>query len=273
MPKDSKKLNLITTLNTLLVLFAVLTPAVYLIGVHSYQGEMDAYGVSTNTFSISVYETYVYAFYTIGFFINYCTNGFVTYLNNAYHLMYVFTLLMLGTAIGLKKVPFKQWLKSKLTDRSNKVLNYFSDLAIKYHWNNHALTAVIAIAILSFYLLISAVLLLALFSILWFHIPGAAYDKTHSNTEAAIAYNSLNNCCPKNEKSKWSSCRTLTSKDGQVIYEGILVAHQGDYVGFYSEKGSFVTQIPSGAQIVTKLKSQQCPSEESEDSSTKPPLN
>lgn len=89
-------------------------------------------------------------------------------------------------------------------------------------------------------------------SIFWVALPSAAYRKGRSVSDDKIDTYLKEGCVVK-ENEIWGNCYSLKSRNNEIIYTGILVAHTNDFVAFFTEHGSFVRKFPNGAVIVNEL--------------------
>jgi hypothetical protein len=58
--------------------------------------------------------------------------------------------------------------------------------------------------------------------------------------------------CHFEQNKRWSNCKTLQSRDGKVIYEGILIANSDTRIAFFTQAGAIIAEVPRGASIINK---------------------
>ncbi|WP_444933046.1 hypothetical protein [Microbulbifer sp. JTAC008] len=242
---SEKKANQI---NLFLAYLAVLTPAGYLVGLSFYQGKLAALGVSTEVFPLAVQDAYVSAYYAIGYLLIAVSSICSDFLKLIFSWpRIIYTLIAFCSFIGLC-----YWIiKSK--KRSNSKLKRFLWLQIKkiisyLHWKNNDFTKAVGIAGLASYGILSILYVLAFIAVFWFAIPAASYYRG-LDYGASIRSNYLESGCHIGDDDFWGNCHTVNSKDGKLIFKGILVVHAKDHVAFFHDGGSIVMKIPEGANI------------------------
>ncbi len=245
----------IKRINLLLAYLAVLTPAGYLVGLSFYQGRLAAFGVSADAFPLAIQDTYVSAYYAIGYFLLAVSSVFTDFLNTIFSWpKVIYTLGVISSFIGLcywmikrKKSPdskIKQWLRI----RTKELISYL-------HWENNDFTKAVGIAGLASYGVLSILYVLAFLAIFWFMVPAIAYYRGLDNGED-IRSKYLESGCHIADDAYWGNCHKLNDKDGTLILKGILVVHTKEHVAFFHDGGSIVMGIPQGSSITRDFRQQ-----------------
>ncbi|MCC4833831.1 hypothetical protein LMH66_14400 [Shewanella sp. 10N.7] len=239
-------------LNLFLAYLGVLTPAGYLIGLSYYQGKLSAFGISSETFPLSVQDTYVSAYYAIGYSllaIGSVVGEFIELIFSWPSIIY--TISVVFGFIGLCYYSIKKKKKTPL-----KSMNYFMEkckgLISYFHWKNNDFTKAVGIAGLASYGVLSILYALLFLAIFWFAIPAVAYYKGSENA-VKIRDDYLENGCHVDDKAFWGNCQKLQTKNREHILEGILIVHSKEHVAFFNKEGSFVLKIPQGARVIKEL--------------------
>ncbi|MES9902459.1 MAG: hypothetical protein ABW168_07225 [Sedimenticola sp.] len=253
MDKQNKSNFSIKNIPLIIAAIGLLAPAGYIIGVSYYQGVLTAYGVSPDSFPITAHDVYVAAYYAIGLLLLEITRiiGYVFKLvitpPGVYWLVAGLLALILFVYMLIKRLSLPRSTKSEC------ILKVVRKLLAYLHWDNNAFSKAVGVTSLLSYGVFTILSVLMMLAILWFFIPMAAHYEGRDVTRKTIDIYLEKGCVVK-ENEIWSNCKTLLSKDNKAIYTGILVAHSSDYLAFFTEKGSFVLKIPSGAVIVNGLR-------------------
>ncbi len=238
-------------LQTFAVVATLITPYAYLLGISYNQGYLEAFGVSADFTSKGVADVYVDAYVAFGAILN----DVVLFFLNLTWKNYLGIFLILVT-IFLVSLNFDSTLKevrSKLKKIKCPKLKY---LWSKLHPEKNSTTkAIIYSAVLSYLgsLLISLLLVVLIF---WWGLPLWAINKGKVSAEAKInTYLESEKKCGFSEKTSWNSCVKIIDKDNkEVLYEGILVAKNGNEVAVFNEKGSTILKLDNQALIVKARK-------------------
>ena len=84
----------------------------------------------------------------------------------------------------------------------------------------------------------------------WVLVPHLAYQVGVDSARNHVdKYLDQEKGCVVVENKRWGRCKTLLSKDGKVIYEGLLITHSNNLIAFVTKEGSFVTTFPQGGVI------------------------
>jgi len=235
-------------LSFIIAYMAVLAPTGYVIGINFYIGGMAEYGISTSSFPLDIQQTYVYAYYAVAIIlagIKEWVEGVFFTLTSWPGNLFSTLLLALLTIIfyliikrhEIKHRFFSEWE----IEAGKKVTSYLSTET------NDLSRAMTVTGIITMFAVGIFVILFGLFSI-W---AASAALGAHAGKEFAIEKRNeyLEKGCFYKEDSLWSNCRQLVSDEGDILLEGILVFHNGDYIAFFNKDGSFTKHIPPTATI------------------------
>lgn len=239
--KEKSRINLIVLL--LSVTGVVLTLSGYIIGIAFYQGLLSAYGVSFMSFETATEDLYLHAF----FYLTFVWIDVMGYLADSVRLAKGVNLLswLYLVFIGVLTVLLVTVLIIKVAPQYKKTVKGLTDKVEKLYLFLYAEFKKISFLMVIF---VGPVLLMAV----WVLVPLNAHERGKKLSGIAIT-ELLEKGCFIKEGKRWSNCKTLKDKDGNVIYEGILVGQSKGKVAFMTKEGSFVTKIPKGAVIENRL--------------------
>ncbi|MCL6416396.1 hypothetical protein MIB92_12105 [Aestuariirhabdus sp. Z084] len=233
----------------LLAALTLLAPAGYLIGLNYYVGRLSALGVNGSVFPFSMQDAYVYAYYTIGFWLHELSISLREFLvsllvwpNNLLTVAVISALT--AFFYGLIKL-IRLAKKDKLTPFFHK---YFSVLSF-LHWGNNDFSKSVSIVGLTSYTLSSILLALVYLFALWFIFPTMAYKTGVAKTEK-MRLEYLEKGCYQNADTQWNNCHKLISANGEEMYEGILISQSSEYIALFTKKGSMVMRTPAASVVV-----------------------
>lgn len=243
--------NFFTKTNLFIAVFGILPAAGYLVGISYYQGRLSAYGVSSDTFPLALQDIYVEAFWAVGLWLLTIATEIIAILKKLttppglyWSVVTILTITYISYILIKYKSPIRLFLREKLKP-VKKMIDYLD-------WERNAFSKAVGITSLFSYSLISILWVVTMISICWVGLPLAAYYKGRDNTTTAInSY--LEKGCHIGDGEKWSNCKSLQTRDGKQIFEGILVAHTNDYVAFFNKTGSLVARFPDDGVVVSKL--------------------
>jgi len=248
--EEAKRQRKISKVNLALAVIGLVAPAGYLVGLSYYQAVLSSYGVSSDSFPLQTQDAYVMAYYAI-FHLLLVVTKFVSAIFEILFIEHlVWTLVGLTTLVTI----FYLILRPKLEDTKNntKIKKVFKSIFEYLHWDNNTLTRAITVVGVIFYWLMSVLLIVSALSAFWIALPLASYHKGKD-----IALEDIKtfreNGCEKKDQEIWTNCKSLVSNDGQILYEGILVAHNQGYVAFLTKDGTFVSKMPKDSFIRNKF--------------------
>lgn len=243
--------NLFTKTNLFIAIFGILPAAGYLVGISFYQGRLSAYGVSSDTFPLAIQDIYVEAFWAVGLWLFTILTGIIAILEKLTTppgLYWSAVTLLSVTYIAYVLIKYKSHIKLFLREKLQpikKVIDYLD-------WEKNAFSKAVGVTSIFSYSLISVLWVVMLIPLCWVGLPLAAYYKGRDNATTAINSYLEKGCYVKGGE-RWSNCKSLKTRDGKQIFEGILVAHTNGYVAFFNKTGSSVAKFPDDGVIVSEL--------------------
>jgi len=239
-------------LSFFVILLGVLAPAGYLIGVSFHQGTLHAYGVLPDSLPISVQDSYVTAYYAVGYVLLAIAKAVIALLK---------TMLTLKggviTACVVLVIVLLVYAASKAGSNKDEILSHrwvtkVRRLVSYLHWKNNAFTRALGITSLASYLFLLVLYFSMVLGIFWFAVPYAAFVQGSSVAkEKRNTY--LQKSCFAEDGEVFGNCHTLTSEDGKIVVEGLLVVHSGNMIAFFTKNGSYVSEFPKGAVLSKHL--------------------
>ncbi len=248
--KIPEKKPLVSKLQLIITALAVLAPLFYLIGLSYYQALLTTYGISTDTFPINVQDTYVAAYIAIA------QLWLPLFMSIKSILMWMITcegiisisFFILGVALLLF------FLQKILTSEIYKKLSLWLGNKLKeYHWDTNNCSMALGLAGIFSYLVFAFIYMPFGLFCLWIlpSVLGYSPAKEFANNNIDQY---LQKGCFYEENKRWSNCKVLQSKDGKILYEGILIASTETRIAFFTKSGAVVAQIPNGALIINTPK-------------------
>lgn len=221
----------------------------YIVGLAYYNGYLNAYGVSPNSFTFTTQELYVFAY----FYFTLVWVDIISFFADLFSIIFSATgfywvIGILSSVLSIchffKKINWKPEI-SHIANWIDK-LKIFLCLASA---TNRQVALNTGIATISFYMIFYVLILIMA---LWVFMPHYAYKKGELIANEAIeAY--LSEGCSVKDNERWGKCKALKDKSGQIIYSGLLIGEADGVVAFLTKDGSFVTKMPDGAVIENKL--------------------
>lgn len=224
-------------------LLAILAPTFYLIGDSYWEGYLASAGISKASFPLSVQDTYIHGFYGVGVILFSATKALIEFIADlsSIGMLIVFCISVLVVYLynKFKNTQLNSTIAIRIIAKLKSCWQYL-------HWdNNHFSKAVTATAFISY--LGAVVFYILLFAtILWLALPFMAhYAGQNLHTIKVEKYRT--NGCQFDQKTGWSNCHTLKSKDGKVIHKGYLTAQNSSRVAFLTKDGSSIYIMPKDA--------------------------
>ena len=117
---------------------------------------------------------------------------------------------------------------------------------------NNNLSKAVALVSFATYLIFMFFISLGALAIIWILPLLIGFQPGKLEADDKIDYY-LKNGCTTEENKRWGNCTILQSKNGQILYEGILVASTEKRIAFFTKNGAVITNIPEGSLIINKL--------------------
>ena len=222
-------------LDVSVAIIIVITPIAYLIGVVYYQSLLSGYGVNAGNFSVSIADTYVYAYTAITLFVEQPVVTMVEATNTKWFLWFLISLIILFILIliytlfqtfpgGKRKESPQTSLKSQ--GKSKDFLNFLS-------------AAVTTIGVIA-----SSPVWLPFLYILW--VTPLLIANTQGESQAKEGINAFQkNGCVSSD-SPWTRCTTVLNEEGTEIHSGLFIATNGNAIALYKKDGSYTFALPDG---------------------------
>lgn len=247
------KKPLISLLKLLLTYMALLAPIFYLIGLAFHNSFLSTYGIGSDTFSFTVQDTYVGAYLAITTTLHCLSNWVAMVVGELLTRPKLYWLAAFIFILFLFFYWSSKWSDIKSKPFIQKIITYCNEKLTQYHWHNNKFSAATILTIMVLYLISSVfVILFALFSYAALpYMVGYLPGKYLADKNIQL-YQEKGCHFQKNER--WSNCRSLQSKDGKILYEGILIASSETRIAFFTKSGAVVAQIPDGAVIINTPK-------------------
>jgi len=238
-PTTSKPDNI----SRLIGLLAILAPTFYLIGNSFYEGLLASFGITNSLFPLSVQDTYLNGFYGVGMILFSATKALIEFIADLspFGILFVFFISVFVVYLYSK---FKNTILDSTIAKT--IITKLKSCWKYLHWDNNHFSKALTVTALISYLgaLVFYTLLCA--TILWLCLPTAAYIVGKNlNADSLVEFRTGG--CQFDQKTGWSNCHTLKSKDGKVIHEGYLTAQNSSRVAFFTKEGSNIFIIPKDA--------------------------
>lgn len=123
----------------------------------------------------------------------------------------------------------------------------------KYHWDNNDFSLTLGLASIISYLVFVVIYIPFGLFCLWI-LPSILGNESAKNLASNNIEQYLQKGCHYETDERWGNCKILQSKDGRILYEGILIASSETRIAFFTKAGAVVAQIPDGAFIINKLR-------------------
>lgn len=240
--------TLLSKLQFILTLIAIIAPIFYLIGLSYYHGIMITYGISTDIFEMTVQDIYVAAYLAIFQLLVFLKDFAHEYLltwSAVISLVFIFIAVVVIFQLIFHKSKVTQLRVIKyLMNNSKTIITFFS-------CNKPGFGSAITFGGLFTLFIANLGLLVATIFSIWAlpytlgYLPGKY--TAEKNIEAFF-----NKGCYYEQNKMWSNCKILQSKDGKTLYEGILIANSETRIAFFTKAGAVITQIPDGSIIINK---------------------
>ncbi len=236
-------------INSLVVALGVIAPLAYLIGVNFYQGSLSAFGVNPDLFPISPLDSYVTAYFAVGYLLLALAaqaKEILLWLFGSENLIYSSIAFIVLLYLGIK-------LSRKIGGYVfTKIIHYYKKMISALHWKNNDISKVVLIFSSASYLVLLTPILTIGLAVLWYIAPFEAHQKGFLLAETKRdAF--LKQGCFSETDSAFSNCHTLKDNDGTIIYKGILVSNSGDMIAFFTDTGAHISKFPDGGTLVNEL--------------------
>lgn len=247
------KTPLISLLKLLLTFMALLAPVFYLIGLAFYNSFLSTYGIGSDAFTFTVQDTYFGAYLAITTILHSVSDWIVMVVGELLTPPKPYWLAGFILLLFLFFYWSSEWSDIKNKPFIQKIITYCKEKRTKYHWHNNKFSAAAILTIIVIYLISSVfIIFFALFSYVALpYLVGSLPGKYLADKNIQSFQEKG---CHFQKNKRWSNCRTLQSKDGKILYEGILIASSETRIAFFTKSGAVVTQIPDGAVIINTPK-------------------
>ena len=245
---SSEEIPKFNKLNFFILIAGVVAPTAYLMGITFHQGDLSAYGVSSELFAISVQDAYINAYYAVAFYLMALTSFIVKVLNLLFSgtNLYISAAAICGITL-LIYILIKLFKKLSSCNLNNQFIRLKWLLSF-LHWRRNDFTKAVGVAGLASYSFVLILYILMVLSVFWLVFPMMAYYKSFELAEKKRD-NFLQKGCYIKEGDFWGNCKTLKSKSGEVIYKGLLIAKTEKHIAFFTKKGSFIITYPADSVI------------------------
>ncbi len=231
----------------------LITPALYLLGLSFYQGDLAAHGVNSDPFPLNGYDTFVSAFYAIGYTFIGISKGVIWLLSFLLSDPGIYWFSGIDGSIILIKYLCIRFKWVEITKLKIRGFTFFQKVAEYFHWEKNRLVRAAGSVSVTTYAGITILYVLILVPLFWFAIPLIGYYSGFNEAKLEI-YTYLSDGCIEQKNSIWTNCKVLKNANGDVVFEGILVVQNQNYIAFLNDKGSFVRQFPKSGYIENSLK-------------------
>lgn len=229
-----KQANL-SFLQLVISLIAIFAPLLYLIGLSFYSGYTSAFGISSGIFEMSVQDVYYFGylaiFTTLFDFAEFLKAYFLSPKGVIFTIAFFSLLLVISLSVKYIRIKPARILSSITRSDVGQVISV-----------NSIFTAVLLLIVFFFS---TAFALWGLPSILGYHAGKTTADN------AINLY--LEKGCHSQQGERWSNCTIIQSDDGEILFEGILIASSDSHIAFFTQTGAIVAQFPKGATIINAL--------------------
>ncbi len=238
---EQRSVNVTSRVNLTLAIIALAAPIFYIIGAFYHHGYLDAYGLTSEAFPISVPEAYEQAYFAIFILFARLLALLSDYFSfwSMFALSFVFLLVVIAVHFAI--------------DEFNERTEHFrfSD-SLKRRWFMRRLKRSMD-KIYLHYSVSSNVLALALiFMLLWIFIAGSAFVYAKNSTLEVIDEYEQHGCAAA-ENSKWQRCVSVLDKDKKVIAKGLLAARYNDRIAIYHAGETRVWILSSSDVVVRRM--------------------
>ncbi|HDY84380.1 hypothetical protein LCGC14_0741190 [marine sediment metagenome] len=243
------KIPLISLLKLLLTFMALFAPVFYLIGLAFYNSFLSTYGISTETFTLTVQDTYFGAYLAITTLLHSVSDWVAMVVIELLKTPRLYWLAGFILVLFLFFYYSSQWSEIKSKPFIQKIIACCNEKRTKYHWHNNKFSASVILTIIVLYLISSVfIILFALFS--YAALPYLVGSQPGKYLAEKNIQSFQEKGCHFEKNERWSNCRILQSKDGKILYEGILIASSETRIAFFTKSGAVIAQIPNGAVII-----------------------
>ncbi|WP_271273271.1 hypothetical protein [Aliamphritea hakodatensis] len=244
--QNSKKVNFepfrlskyIEQHGTIITLFiatvGLLGPIGYLTGTIYHLVYLSEFGINSGSFSLSVQESYLYAYLVGTHYINSFSNIISSKSGLTYFLCFIagsvlFTYLVAKIA--------RYWIETKEhpTKTSSKLNNFFQF----FHYENNDFSKAIIVVYETVHWLGSTTLTVLFFILIWSSILLSSYEQAQSTAQKGIT-TYLESGCHYPEDKELYNCSQILDQTGKIIIEGMLVISSKDKLAVFTKKGTFI---------------------------------
>jgi len=246
--KEQKQTSLSTmdkwqkSLTLFLTAIAIITPAYYFIGYTYNLGLLDAYGMPTDIYELSIEDTYALSFIALSPILEFIMLPFSWSLCR----VLITAGILLFVTYGLVKLARSNVTVKKLKKSSPKCIR---KLYIYLNWKKNDFIAAFSLLISSsavLYMMYAFSLLLTLIWILPFYI---GYSQGEKFGKSQIVEYQNHGCVYHTDK-LWSNCKVLQDESGRILFKGILIGTTDTTVAFFTKQGTIVAPRPKGSYII-----------------------
>ena len=211
------------------ILFAVLTPYAYLLGVTYYQGYMSAFGVSSDTFPKTTSDVYVDAYAAIGLMI---IDVFKLFEFPEFYGLLLLLVALIASFWELGAHQKRCKSLEKVRDVSLKILN-----CVDFK-NNTFFKTITYVSVVNYLLLILLIVVLCF----WWGLPYWAEKKGESMANDQIQ-KYVKSGCFFDKKTRWNNCIYVKNKNNKTIQVGLLVAQNENDLAIFKKDGSYIFKL------------------------------
>lgn len=223
-------------------------PIIYILGLFYYQGKLNAFGIDSDNFPLSIQDVYINAFYffycKIAIALLFAMRLIKNIIDNAF-IVSIFAVAMLVTTAIV--ISYQSEIKAFLTKTVSSIQNMRPCLIIRVL--SHLFSAIgLFYRIISPLYVISYAAFVSLFLI--FAIPYWAYNTGKNNAFESLArYNKIG-CTPKSQQI-FSDCITYKDLDKKTEISGIAVQRNSDTIAIYNGINTTIYKI-SDSYLIKK---------------------
>ena len=245
---SSQEISKSNKLNFFILIAGIVAPTAYLMGITFHQGNLSAYGVSSELFAISVQDAYINAYYSVAFYLMVLTSLIVKVLNFLFSApnLYISVFAIFGISLFIY-ILIKLFKKLSSYNSNNKFIRLKRLLSF-LHWRRNDFTKAVGVTGLASYSFVLILYILMVLSVFWLVLPIMAYYKSFELAEKKRD-NFLQKGCYIKEGEFWGNCKTLKNKSGEVIYKGLLIAQTEKHIAFFTKKGAFIITYPTDSVV------------------------
>lgn len=215
---SKQKIEIIYTLTaTFSIIITFILPAFFIVGLGFYQGWLSTFGISTDTFPISVHETYVQFYLALVHLPIYISDAIKAGRLSDHTIITTLIILLILTIIGIWR-----YLNRK-KPKPNKIIKNLATIPIVYG--------------ISF-----------LITLIFIYIPTEAYNYAKNNGEQTIKTFNSKGCF--SSELKLLKCGKLVDPTGKILQEGLLITLQKNLVAFYKHDKRVVITHFSNRDVI-----------------------